>query len=372
MSAIILGMSVMHVNAQGIGINATGASPDNSAMLDVAGDSSGILIPRINLAAPSLFKAPGPASYLMAVNTTSSYSDSTNPYNNGIGLYMNFGTKPSPVWKRFLTSDDATGFWSTRGNAGTNPANDYVGTSDGFNFSIRTNAIEKILVPVNSSNRVEIKNNRGLLLPVGDVTNPSIIFSGLNSSTGIYGTIPSSGFNGVGIQIKSTNNLFIHDVGVAIATGQIIPTERLDVTGNIYTHNKITYSEYAQTSEKTFKNEFYWDGTITANDSTLELFNENALIKFIVKRNGINEYFIGISTSSSRNFTCANNLNQVTTVNPVNISTFVPVSFTTNITGPNGMQTVIVREQTAIAPTYRFTIMVANNNVSVVIERWQN
>ena len=48
----ILCSSLGELNAQGIGINATGVSPDNSAMLDVAspvGVQMGILFPRVNL-----------------------------------------------------------------------------------------------------------------------------------------------------------------------------------------------------------------------------------------------------------------------------------------------------------------------------------
>jgi hypothetical protein len=224
-----------------------------------------------------------------------------------------------------------------------------------------------------------------LRIPSGSASLPSLRFE--DNTLGMFWSSYST-TKGLGMRVGTNAYVYFSAEGVlntngkfgirlrknaATSSTEMLPENSLlDVDGNIFTREKLVYSEYAVLAEKTFKNEFYWDGTITANDSTPELFNETSSIKFRVKRNGSNEYFIGISTSSSRNFTCANNLNQVTTVNPVNISTFVPVSFTTNVTGSNGMQTVIVREHISTAPTYRFTIMVANNNVSVVIERWQN
>lgn len=46
---VVLLVCVNNVFAQNIGINSTGATPDNSAMLDISAANKGLLIPRVSL-----------------------------------------------------------------------------------------------------------------------------------------------------------------------------------------------------------------------------------------------------------------------------------------------------------------------------------
>ena len=82
--------------AQGTGINSSGASPDNSAMLDVSATDKGLLIPRISLIdTTDATTIASPAHSLIVYNTSVS---------GGLaeGYYFNSGTPSAPRWKQLL------------------------------------------------------------------------------------------------------------------------------------------------------------------------------------------------------------------------------------------------------------------------------
>jgi hypothetical protein len=303
MFVLVLGMSIgQSAFAQGVGINATGASPDNSAMLDVAGDSSGILIPRVDLSTPSLFKAPGPAPHLMVVNTNNLYAGSTNPYNNGIGLYMNFGTKVLPKWKRFLTSDDAATFWTTTGNAGTNPLNNWIGTTDDVNFVIRAGSgviasKRKITIPFAGLGDMIFENIRALQLPQGTATNPSLRFgtatsAGISASTNLGYDIAIQYGGALTSYLFHTTGMTIDNVGGYPAPPQA--NTKLDVNGSIYTRDQIVYSRGHNSGvggeetnqDRTAEINRYWSGSFTTAGNSVPIFTEYNLLQFRIVRTG--------------------------------------------------------------------------------------
>lgn len=111
--------------AQNVGINATGATPDASAMLDIASTNTGLLIPRVALTATN---AAGPittpATSLLVYNTATA---GTAPNNVVPGYYFWNGT----AWIQLLTPSNASNVaWSLTGNAGTNAATNFIGTTD--------------------------------------------------------------------------------------------------------------------------------------------------------------------------------------------------------------------------------------------------
>lgn len=53
-STLILGIIALTTNAQNVGINTTGATPNASAMLDVDATDRGLLIPRVALTATNM------------------------------------------------------------------------------------------------------------------------------------------------------------------------------------------------------------------------------------------------------------------------------------------------------------------------------
>ena len=109
-------------NAQNVGINATGAAPDASAILDVASTSKGLLAPRVALTATNAAgPITSPATSLLVYNTATAGSA---PNNVVPGYYYWNGT----TWIVFSTA--STTAWTLTGNSGLNPALHFIGTTD--------------------------------------------------------------------------------------------------------------------------------------------------------------------------------------------------------------------------------------------------
>lgn len=126
------------LNAQSIGINATGNAPDASAMLDVSSNEKGLLIPRLDIddlttAAPVTLPVVG----LMAFNTN---------IVTGLGLYYWDGNE----WVRFMQNNENNN-WTLEGNAGTDPATNFIGTTDNVDWVVRTNDTERLRVLANGN-----------------------------------------------------------------------------------------------------------------------------------------------------------------------------------------------------------------------------
>ncbi len=109
-----------HSTAQGIGIGTT--SPNASAQLDISSTDKGILVPRISLATlTDGATILNPATSLLVYNTNTNLA-------GGAGYFYNSGTPASPSWTKMLTN--ASTGWQLGGNAGTDPATNFIGTTD--------------------------------------------------------------------------------------------------------------------------------------------------------------------------------------------------------------------------------------------------
>jgi hypothetical protein len=116
--SLLLIYSEAHAQAVGIGT----ASPNASALLEVSSSNKGVLVPRVSLS--SLVDGatiPSPATSLLVYNTNLALA-------GGAGYFYNSGTHVAPSWVKMLTST-STG-WSLTGNAGIDPAINFVGTTD--------------------------------------------------------------------------------------------------------------------------------------------------------------------------------------------------------------------------------------------------
>src|SRR5438128_606839 len=122
---------VCNVNAQSVGINADGSRADGSAILDLKSYDKGLLVPRMTSFQRTLIKQP--ATGLLVYQTDGKQ-----------GFYYNKGTTSVPLWTQLAAGISFVGtdpYWSTTGNAGTDPAVNFLGTLDAKPLKFRVNNI---------------------------------------------------------------------------------------------------------------------------------------------------------------------------------------------------------------------------------------
>jgi hypothetical protein len=115
----LLCMSSIMAGAQNVAINSTSSSANVSAMLDISSTSKGLLIPRMSTSAIS--SIINPAKGLLVYDSTKNQ------------LMVNMGTASSPGWQTIVYSSG----WSLTGNSGTNPATNFIGTTDGQPLALK-------------------------------------------------------------------------------------------------------------------------------------------------------------------------------------------------------------------------------------------
>jgi len=173
-----------------------GDNPTNiqrSAVLELESTRQGLLLPR--LTDTTAINALSPLDGMIIY-----FSDGVTPGPNR-GLYVRkFGH-----WERMADASVASGNWTLTGNAGTNPATNYIGTSDAQALSIRTNATEAIRVT--GAGNVELKT-----VSAGAATDVEVLVIGAGGSV-MRRTMPSAAFTNV---ISSIN-------------GDLTPAQTLEV-----------------------------------------------------------------------------------------------------------------------------------------------
>ena len=135
---IVLALSA---KSQNVGVNTTGATPNNSALLDIdatgLSPKLGLLIPRVTSAEKTAMNPLPAAAQGLVVYQTDGLE----------GFYYNTSTTTVPVWN-YLAS--ASAGWSTAGNAltGTLPGTpaEWIGTSNAADWIIKTNNTERMRI----------------------------------------------------------------------------------------------------------------------------------------------------------------------------------------------------------------------------------
>jgi trimeric autotransporter adhesin len=110
------------MEAQNIAINEIGTQPDTSAILDISSTTKGLLIPRMNKARKNAI--PLPATGLMVYQTAP----------DSVGFHYYDGTK----WNLLAAGSNSEG-WLTTGNAATDTAIHFLGTTDNTPLRLRQN-----------------------------------------------------------------------------------------------------------------------------------------------------------------------------------------------------------------------------------------
>jgi trimeric autotransporter adhesin len=227
------------VQAQ-IGIGTT--TPNSSALLDISSNNKGLLVPRMTAAQRSAISLP--ATSLMIYQT-----------DGQAGFYYNSGTPGLPNWTAISTASTIEN-WTLIGNSGTNAGTNFIGTTDGQNFTIKTNSIPRLTFfqihglyfPFASNNNSIIGNSSYLPINLsggyntfigsgsgfGGTTgalNTAVGFSTLfNNTTGGYNTVigeeamtfNSAGSSNVAIGSQALRGNTTGYSNVAIGTGAMV------------------------------------------------------------------------------------------------------------------------------------------------------
>lgn len=128
---LITSMISISAYSQNISIsNDPAAIADPSSMLDVQSTTKGLLVPRMTAAQKMAIINPAKGLLVYQTDTDS-------------GFYYNTGSKESPKWISF--QNQSTG-WSTKGNAGTDTTNNFIGTTDVVPLVFRQNNVKSGLL----------------------------------------------------------------------------------------------------------------------------------------------------------------------------------------------------------------------------------
>lgn len=117
------------------------------AALDITSTNDGLLIPRVSLTAiNSTSPLTSPTVSELVYNTATA---GTAPNNVTPGYYYWNGTS----WSKLAITTNTS--WSTAGNAGTNPATNYIGTADATDMVFRANNLERMRI-ISSNGNISI------------------------------------------------------------------------------------------------------------------------------------------------------------------------------------------------------------------------
>lgn len=205
----LLSASIQTATAQNIAINTDGSNPDVSAMLDIVSSNKGLLIPRIDLISTTdAATIANPATGLLVYNTRAGITGSGA---NGTGFYYNSGNSSSPVWTKLVSSDNAS-YWKSSGNAGIDSTTDFIGTTDGKSFMIKTNNQRRINVSSNGTTTIGDGSNQVKFDPSGhlslegsatnfnDITVPPFSTYTSGSNAPLFSAMKNNGSGSRGVQ----------------------------------------------------------------------------------------------------------------------------------------------------------------------------
>lgn len=191
----------VQTNAQNIGINTTGATPDASAILDLVGADKGLLVPRVLLTATnSALPVTAPATSLLVYNTATA---GVAPNNVTPGYYYWDGA----AWVRVGTGNPG---WTLLGNAGTVAGTNFIGTTDAIDWVIKTGgaAATNERIRVLSAGQTVV-NNIGLGTNTNDVFSvySNATTNGVNANISALGGRAVNGYaSGTGVGVFGTNS----------------------------------------------------------------------------------------------------------------------------------------------------------------------
>jgi hypothetical protein len=245
---ILLVISIVHLKlaAQNIGINATGATPNPSAMLDVSSTSKGLLMPRMTTLQRNAIATPAEGLKVYDTDTKTFW------FYNGTGWIQSATGSPTNFWG----DNGGNIFNSNGGNVGignTNPANNKleIGTATGFlhnDLAIGNGVAGMSFLQTNTAS-IWYTSKDFALMPASGTGN-----------LGIGTTAPVSKLT---LQTDDNTDGFTH-----ISNGGIVVTERVGgVSGSIGTSSNHTFRLVAGPGDA--KMHLYTDGSVVVGSNSI-------------------------------------------------------------------------------------------------------
>lgn len=292
------------------------ANPDESAILDISSTTAGFLPPRMTAAQRQSIASPATGLLVYQTDgTTGLYSHNGTSWipgfqpltesdpifsasasagisagnianwntaygwgNHASAGYLTDYTETDPVYLASVASgitntnitnwNTAYGWgqgWAVSGNAGTNPASNFLGTTDNAGLAIRTNNTEQVRITpagnvgigtdspnqkldvrgnitiknsTGSTDRYEVQANRGRInfSSVANDNNHVIYNNGLNiDGEGAWDGLKMNVYNGLNVRVGgggATSALFVDSDG-DVGIGTTSPSAKLDVKGSL-------------------------------------------------------------------------------------------------------------------------------------------
>jgi len=200
---ISFGILTSDLLAQNVSINANGAAPDSSAMLDVVSTQKGMLIPRLTTSQKNAIS--GPATGLMIFQT-----------DNTSGFYFNAGTPAAPSWIKIQSAVDGSSLLNDADND-TKIQVEESADEDIIRFDQAGTEFFRMdsgrFEVVNSNNSIAIGNNSGSNL----ISNASAFQNVVVGNNSMQGTL---GRDNVGIGFNVMNSPTSNSVRENTAIGQ--------------------------------------------------------------------------------------------------------------------------------------------------------
>ena len=219
--------------AQNLGVNATGATPNASSIIDLntgntftSPNGKGLLPP--NVALTSITDAvtiTAPATSLLVYNSATA---GTGTVAVVPGYYYWDGAK----WVRLQTTASTSQDWSLLGNAGTTAGTNFIGTTDAQDVVVKTNGVENMRITTIGQLRNTIPTN--IIGTDGQGENTNSIVWGINTfgyAMGIYNKSAIPGSNGLAIKTytNSANNTILD---LSTGTDNVVGTTVMSVKSN--------------------------------------------------------------------------------------------------------------------------------------------
>jgi hypothetical protein len=195
---IILGLVNTVIQAQNIGINPTGSTPNASAMLDVSATDKGMLIPRVSLTSTSdVTTISNPATSLLVYNTNAGMN------NGSLGFYYWNGNS----WIKLNdgAASNANNLWTSNGNHISNANTGHVG--------IGTSSPSSPL-HVQGQQAMTIPNGGTSSAHVTTLIHDTATAVGTDSKIGLYTSIKNHATTNVGILTECLSNNNANNYGV--------------------------------------------------------------------------------------------------------------------------------------------------------------